>query len=100
MNLLEFHSRLSSPTQDRIKNLPQLSLLFHILNGGAINENDLVNITNEGRQFRLEFISEQSADMAEEKIITQIVPGICGAPIYGIMSSKKDKSLLINFVEL
>ena len=41
MNLLEFHSRLSSPIHERVLQFPENLMIYKMLNGAAINENEL-----------------------------------------------------------
>lgn len=100
MNLLEFHSRLSSPIHERVLQFPENLMIYTMLNGAAINENDLTQITHEGSKVRLKFISAEAAKIAEDKIAAQVVPGICGGPLYGIVATHDQESLIIEFVEL
>jgi len=100
MNLLEFHSRLSSPINERVLQFPENLMIYTMLNGAAINENELTKITHEGNKVRLTFVSVDAAKIAEDKIAAQVVPGICGGPLYGIVAIQEQESLVVEFVEL
>ena len=99
MNFIEFNSKLSSPSDERVLQFPQNSILFHLL-GGGIDERELLSIMHDGNNVRLNFVSEQSAKSTEDRISAQVIPGVCGAPLYGIMTDRQQTSLVIKFVEL
>lgn len=100
MNLLEFNSKLSSHSQERVKQFSVNSLLFNLINGMNIREEDLIQIDNTNNTVIIQFISEQEAMAIKERIIAKIVPGVYGAPLYGIMADQIYNLLKINFVEL
>jgi len=100
MNLLDFHSKLSSSSQERINQYNEDLLLFHLLNGATIDQKDLVNISHRGTKTLLEFTSPECAKIAEDKISAQIIPGVCGAPLYGIYTVQEQSSLVVEFIEL
>lgn len=100
MNLLEFHSRLSSPIHERVLQFGENLMIYNMLNDAAINEAQLVQIVHEQNKVRLKFDSEQSAKVAEDKIAAQVIPGICGGPLYGIVAMQDKESLVVEFVEL
>jgi hypothetical protein len=99
MNFIEFNSKLTSPSHERVLQFPQNSLIFNLL-GNSINESELRGITNDGSNVRLDFVNEQSAKLTEERLSAQVVPGVCGAPLYGIMTDRHESSLILKFVEL
>ena len=99
MNFIEFNSKLTSPSHERVLQFPQNSLIFNLL-GNSINESELRNISNDGNNVRLDFVDEQSAKLTEERLSAQVVPGVCGAPLYGIMTDRHESSLILKFVEL
>ena len=100
MNVLEFHKKLSSPDHNRVHQFSQTSILFNMINGSAIREEELVGMTNNGNKFQVHFVSEQCAIKAKDELDAQIVPGVSGNPLYGIMAEKENNFLNIKFVEL
>ena len=99
MNFIEFNSKLTSPSHERVLQFPQNSMLFNLI-GSTIIESELRNISNDGKNVRLDFVSEQSAKVTEERLSAQVVPGVCGAPLYGIMTDRHESSLILKFVEI
>lgn len=100
MNLLEFNSKLSSPSQERVQQFSINSLLFNLLNGMHLRDGELVQIGNIGNRITLRFISEQCAINIKDTIAAKIIPGVYGGLLYGIMADRIDNILLIDFVEL
>lgn len=100
MDLLEFNSKLSSPSQERVQQFSINSLLFNLINGMHLKENELVQIGNEGNTMLLRFSSEQCAKNIKENITAKIIPGVYGHPLYGIMADQTNDLLLIDFIEL
>jgi hypothetical protein len=99
MNFIEFNGKLTSPSHERVLQFPQNSLIFNLL-GNSINESELSNISNDGKNVRLDFVNEQCAKLTEERLTAQVVPGVCGAPLYGIVTDRQGSSLILKFVEL
>lgn len=99
MNFIEFNNKLTSPSETRVTQFPQNSMIFHLL-GRTIVESELTNISNEGPNIKLEFISEETAKNTEERLSAQIIPGVCGAPVYGIVTDRHNTSLIVKFVEI
>ena len=100
MDLLEFNSKLSSPSQERVQQFSINSLLFNLINGMHLEENDLVQIGNEGNTILLRFTTEQCATNIKNSITAKVIPGVYGHPLYGIMADQLNDLLLIDFIEL
>lgn len=100
MDILEFHQKLSSPNHERIQQYPLLSIIFNMINGSAMKEEEIVGIVNQGDRFEVHFINEQYASYAEGQLKAQIVPGVYDNPLYGIITDCEENILTIRFVEL
>lgn len=100
MDILEFHQKLSSPNHERIQQYPLLSIIFNMINGSAMKEEEIVNIVNQGDSFDIHFVNEQHASYAEDILKAQIVPGIYENPLYGIITDCEGNILTIRFIEL
>ena len=100
MNILEFHQKLSSPDNERIEHFIQTSMLFNIINGTAVKEEDLIGIAIDEDKFVLEFTSETASQHAEQNLMAQVIPGVCGGLIYGILADRHGKVLNVKFIDL
>lgn len=100
MNVLQFHQKISSQNNEQVDQFYKATMLFNMINGSALKEEELVQIVNKGNKFEIDFVSEQCAYNAANKLAAQIVPGVYGSPLYGIMAQKQNASLIIRFVEL
>jgi hypothetical protein len=100
MNLIQFHERLSSTSEQKINNSSEDAVIFGLLNGSFRIE-DIQNITiNEQKEYCVIFSSEYLAKFAEDKFAMQVIPGIYNRPLYGIHVQRDSNSLAIGLIEL
>ena len=101
MNLIQFHDRLSSTSEQKINNSSEDAVIFGLLNGSfRIEDINNITIDEETKSYHVDFSSEYLAEFAEDKFAMQVIPGIYNRPLYGVSVLRTNNSLAIELTEL
>ena len=98
MNLLDFHDKLSSTSEQKVCNASEDAAIFALLNG-SFHINDIEDISVNEDGYSVRFRSDELAVTAEDKFNEQMIPGVYNRPLYKISAHKDgDRSLAIKLV--
>ena len=98
MNLLEFHDKLSSTSDQKVSNASEDAVIFALLNG-SFHITDIEDISNNKGKYFVQFISDELVVTAEDRFNEQMIPGIYNRPLYMISAYKNgNKSLVIKLI--
>jgi hypothetical protein len=100
MNLLEFHDKLSSTSDQKVNNASEDAVIFALLNG-SFHITDIEDISINNGKYFVQFISDELVVTAEGKFNEQLIPGVYNRPLYRVNCSKNgERSLAIKLVSI
>ena len=98
MNLLDFHDKLSSTSEQKVCNASEDAAIFALLNG-SFHINDIEDISVNEDEYKVRFRSDELAVTAEDKFNEQMIPGVYNRPLYMISAYRDgDRSLAIKLI--
>ena len=99
MNLIEFHDKISSNTEQDCRLFSQEITIFNIING-LLPDINLVDISiQEDNKFVLTLTNEDIANRLKDRLEYRIIPGSYD-PMYQVLVEQYENSLYINMIKI